>query len=188
VNSEPWFLRESESIIIMKFPRIPIIVIILVFIIVAGFAFSVSLNPGGFGNLITVDSDNKPPKEVLDSLDEKLNSGNRMELAFPFKTIYSPGEVFEATLGIINLLNEDSNFYIDIVQESGPENGPLLVYKKETGLIKPREGKKIDIGVISYPSTPEGIYSYSVLVCLKPSCTGDSPDLYSSREMSYRIM
>lgn len=116
-----------------------------------------------------------------------LNPAERLTWHSPLRTIFSKGEAFEATLGVINLLDENTNFFIEIIQVSGPEEGPLFIYRKETGSLSPGDSTLIDIGVNTYPDTPEGIYSYSILVCKEVSCAPGSPEQYSTREMAFRI-
>ena len=172
----------------MAIPRAPLVVIVLAFTAVAALAFVVSLNPAIFGSIVNVKSADKATQEATDTMAEKLDSGSRMEIAFPRRTLYSPGDTFSATLGISNRFDAEKRFYINLIQETGPEGGPVFMYNKDTGLLAPGESKISDIGVVTYSSTSTGPYSYSVVVCTDEPCSPESPGFYSQYRMNFRIL
>lgn len=163
----------------MAIPKTPFIVIIAVFALVVGLALlmsAIQINPG---NMVS--------EERQELLKERLASGERASLAFPPKTIYNPGETFIPKLGIINMWDSDRGFYIGIVQESGPGGGPAVSYAGDAGSLAPGESRILDITVASSSEDPSGIYGYAVIVCNSQPCSPESPRLYSSLHMSFRI-
>jgi hypothetical protein len=163
----------------MAIPKTPIIVIIIVFALIVGIALLMST--------IQIKPGHTVSNESQELLEKKLASGDRAYLAFPPKTIYTAGDAFSASLGIINLWDSERDFYIEIVQESGPDGGPAVSYLREAGSLAPGESRTLDIGVASSGQTPSGIYNYVVLVCNSQPCSSESPELYSLTHMSFRI-
>ena len=163
----------------MAIPKTPFIVIIMVFSLVVGLALLMSTTRISPGHTVSDES------QAL--LEKRLASGERAYLAFPPKTIYTAGDAFSARFGIINMWDSDRDFYIEIVQESGPEGGPAVSYARETGSLAPGESRVLDINVASSSQTPGGIYSYVILVCNSQLCSSESPELYSLTHMSFRI-
>lgn len=172
----------------MAIPKTPFIIIVIVFAIVAGFVAILSMSPGEYGGIVQVESENKPSDESIDLLKGNLVTGDRIAMAFPFKTIYQAGESFTANIGVINRRDSEQNFYLEINQEAGPQEGPSISHVKETVLLSPGESEILDVSMLSSSSTPSGIYSYVVLVCIKQLCSQESPDLYSSARFSFRII
>ncbi len=171
----------------MAIPKAPIIIIVLAFAAVAALAFLISLNPAGFGGIADIKSTNKVTEEATEKLVENLESGDVVQMVFPPRTVYSPGDTFSAALGINNRYNAEKIFYINVIQDSGPENGPVLLYDKNTGPLAPRENKVIDIVAITYFNTPAEAYSYTIVVCTEESCSLDSPGFYYQLKMNFRI-
>ncbi len=163
----------------MAIPKTPFIVIIIVFSLVVGFALLMSAIQISPGHTVS--------DEGRQLLEKRLASGERVYLVFPPKTIYTAGDAFSAILGIINMWDSDRDFYIEIIQESGPEGGPAVSYAREAGSLAPRESRILDINIASSRHTLSGIYSYAVLVCNSQPCSSESPELYSSVHMSFRI-
>jgi len=163
----------------MAIPKTPFIAIIIVFALVVGLALLMSTT-----RIIPSHAVSNESQELLE---ERLASGERAYLAFPPKTIYIAGDAFSASLGIINMWDSDRDFYIEIVQESGPDSGPTVSYAREADSLAPRENRVLDISVASSSQTPSGIYSYAVLVCNSQPCNSESPELYSLTHMSFRI-
>jgi hypothetical protein len=172
----------------MAIPKTPFVIIIVVFAFVAGFVAILSMNPGEYGGIVQVESENKPSDEGLDLLRSNLASGDRISLAFPYKTIYPAGESFTASLGIINRWDSQMNFYLEINQDTVAEDGPSISYEKETGLLNPGESKILNVGMLSSSNTPQGIYGYIIFVCTSQPCKSESPGLYSSARFSFRIV
>jgi hypothetical protein len=159
--------------------KTPFIVIIAVFTAVVGFALLMSA--------IQTNPDHIVSEESKELLEKRLDSGERVSLSFPPKTIYTAGDTFLASLGIINNWDSERNFYIEIVQESGPEGGPVISYAREAGFLEPGKSRILDIAISSSRDTLSGVYSYVILVCNSQPCSPESPDLYSSAHMSFRI-
>jgi hypothetical protein len=172
----------------MAISKTPFIIIVIVFAIVAGFVAISSMSPGEYGGIVQVESENNPSDESIDLLKGNLVTGDRIAMAFPFKTIYQAGESFTANIGIINRWDSEQNFYLEINQEAEQDGGPSISHDKETGLLQPGGSKILDIGMLSSSNTPQGTYSYVVLVCTKQPCSLESPDLYSSARFSFRII
>ena len=60
--------------------------------------------------------------------------------------------------------------------------------RKETGSLMSGESTIVEIGITSSPQTARGIYGYSILVCTSQPCAEQSPGLYSSTRMGFRIV
>jgi hypothetical protein len=163
----------------MAIPRTPFIVIIIVFALVVGLAL--------FMSTTRIDPGHTVSDESLKLLEERLASGERSILAFPPKTRYAAGDAFSASLGIINTQDSETDFYIEIAQESGPGAGPVLSYSREAGSLASGESRVLDITVASGTQTPGGVYGYEIMVCNSQPCSPESPDFYSSNHMSFMI-
>jgi hypothetical protein len=160
-----------------------VIASVLIFASVLVIAY-LGMRPGGITGL---NPDNTVTDEMVESVRESLESGEKIELAFPSKTIYRRGESFEVRLGISNMLSTGENFRISIVQESGPEDGPVINAIGETGLLPPGESVITGIFISTTPLTPGGIYGYSVIVCSGEPCTAESDSVYATTRMNFRI-
>jgi hypothetical protein len=172
----------------MAITKTPFLIIVITFASVIGVAALISSNPAIFGGLVQVRSGNVASEEGIDILIGELASGDRIGLAFPPKTIYTAGDSFTPSLGIMNNLDSESVFYLEIVQDSGPEGGPVISHARDSGSLMPGESRVADISIISSPQTPRGIYGYAILVCTSQPCDAQSTGLYSSTHMSFRIV
>ena len=172
----------------MPMPKAPIFIIIIAFASVAALVTMVAMNPIAFSGIVDIRSGYEPNRESIDAAMSGLDSGNMMGLAFPSRTIYSPGDAFSVVLAVRNQLQSGATFHINVLQESGPDGNIVLIYDSLLGTLGPGETIIRDIGMITYPDSPEGIYSYSVLVCASGSCVRDSPGFYSQERINFRLI
>lgn len=171
----------------IKVPKIPrpfMILITIIILSVSVLAIILITNPQGLPGMMGPDY--VPGQESKDWAISELESGSGMELSFPLRTIYSPGDSFRVTMTMRNQFHEERTFYMDIIQESGPM-GITPSFNELVGTLDPGETTTRNLEVVTLPTSPTGVYLYTVVACSDGPCA-DGREPYSQGKIVFRLI
>jgi hypothetical protein len=160
----------------MQNPRALLTLIIVAVLIVAGIVVVLSFHSISINQVTEA-----PPNEIVEDLRQDISAGIKMELAYPLKSVFSVGDVFKATLGISNTLDQPTDFQITVTKRAGLE-GVIVHSPSSTGTLQPGDSFFGDITFSTAGAEP-GSYHYDITAQVT-----ESEDIYEQKTIAFTLM